>query len=52
MKGDAAYFVERAKQERTAAMRAAKLEAREAHLELARRYDELVSALTAHESGA
>jgi hypothetical protein len=49
MKADAAYFSERAGQERAAAMRAANLQAREAHLELAKRYDELVTAVAAHE---
>jgi len=51
MKGDAVYFGERAKQERTAAMRAANLQAREAHLELAKRYDDLAAALVTNEHG-
>jgi hypothetical protein len=50
MKGDSAYFGERASQERAAAMRAANLQAREAHLELAKRYDELAGALVSHEA--
>jgi hypothetical protein len=50
MKGDATYFGERARQERAAAMKAASLPAREAHLELAKRYDELATALVSHES--
>jgi hypothetical protein len=44
MQCDSAYFVERAKQERAAAMRASSRQAREAHLEMARRYDELADA--------
>ena len=49
MKGDATYFGERARQERAAAMRAANLQAREAHLDMAKRYEELAGALVAHE---
>jgi hypothetical protein len=49
MTGDAAYFAERARQERAAAMQAANLQAREAHLEMARRYDELAGALASPE---
>ena len=45
MTGDAAYFAERAGQERAAAMQATNLQAREAHLEMAKRYDELAHAL-------
>jgi hypothetical protein len=45
MTGDAAYFAERARQERAAAIQTANLQAREAHLEMARRYDELAHAL-------
>jgi crotonobetainyl-CoA:carnitine CoA-transferase CaiB-like acyl-CoA transferase len=52
MKADGAYFSERARQERAAAMRAANLEAREAHLELAKRYDALVEASAAPEIAA
>jgi len=50
MKDDAAYFGERARQERAAAMQAASLQAREAHLEMARRYDELAHALSSPEA--
>jgi hypothetical protein len=49
MKSDQAYFADRAKQERAAAMRAVSLSAREAHLELASRYDDLVDGLIAHD---
>ena len=49
MKGDAAYFSRRAAQEREAAMRAALPSARQAHLELAARYDDLSSAITERE---
>jgi len=52
MKGDATYFGERARQERAAAMRAANLPAREAHLDLAKRYEALAGALVAPELGA
>ena len=49
MNGDAAYFQRRALAEREAGMRAAHLNAREAHLEMARRYEEFASALASHE---
>jgi hypothetical protein len=49
MKSDQVYFAERAKQERAAAMRAVSLSAREAHLELASRYDDLVNGMLAHD---
>ena len=48
---DGAYFSERAAQERAAAMRAANLQAREAHLEMAKRYDELLAALPVNQRG-
>jgi hypothetical protein len=49
MNGDAAYFRRRAVEEKIAGMRAAHPRAREAHLQMARRYDEFASALTSHE---
>lgn len=48
---DAAYFSQRAAQERAAAMRAANVQAREAHLELAKRYDELITLMALSERG-
>ena len=51
MQGDSAYFAERAKQERAAAMRASSRQAREAHLEMAKRYDQLADSRVAHEPG-
>lgn len=45
MEGDAAYFDRRAREERTAALKALHPEARKAHLEMAGRYDELASAI-------
>ena len=52
MEGDIGYFSRRADQERAAAMQAASLQAREAHLEMAKRYDELAGALASHEQGS
>jgi hypothetical protein len=49
MEGDAAYFARRAREERIAAMKAAHPNAREAHLDMARRYHELASAIASHE---
>ena len=49
MEGDAAYFRSRASQEREAAMSAAHPKARQAHLELAERYDDLAGSITAQE---
>jgi hypothetical protein len=48
MEGDAVYFSRRANEERSAAMKAAHPNARQSHLELAARYDELASAIAAH----
>jgi hypothetical protein len=39
------YFIRRAHEERTAAMRAANPNVRRSHLEMATRYDELVKAI-------
>jgi hypothetical protein len=49
MESDVAYFVRRAGEEREAAMKAAHLNARQAHLEMARRYDDLAQSITARE---
>lgn len=45
MQSDAVYFSRRASEERDAAGNAACATAREAHLEMAERYDELATAL-------
>jgi hypothetical protein len=50
MEGDAAYFGRRAREEREAAMRAAHPAAQHAHLEMARRYDDLGTAIASSES--
>jgi hypothetical protein len=49
MKGDSHYFSRRASEERAAAGTAANAPAREAHLELAERYDELAAAAAPRE---
>ena len=49
MKSDAAYFTRRATDERAAAGKAAHAAARQAHLELAGRYEELARAIRSHE---
>lgn len=46
MEGDVEYLRRRAQQEKEAAMQAAHPKAREAHLELARRFDEFAQAAT------
>lgn len=51
MESDSAYFARRAANERVAAMKAAHPTARQAHLELAKRYDELARAIAATELG-
>lgn len=43
------YFGRRAGEERRAAMKAAHPGVRQAHLEMARRYDDLVEAIAAHD---
>lgn len=47
MEGDAIYLNRRASEERIAAMKAAHPNARRAHLEMARRYEELANAIAA-----
>jgi hypothetical protein len=49
MKGDANYFSRRANEERVAAMKAAHPSARRSHLEMAERYAELASAISAYQ---
>jgi hypothetical protein len=49
MEGDAAYFSRRAEEERNAASKAIHLKAREAHSELANRYEDLASAIAARQ---
>jgi len=49
MESDIAYFRRRASDERTAALQASEPAARDAHRELAERYEDLVHAMTAHE---
>jgi hypothetical protein len=44
MENNAGYFARRASEERQAALKSAHVNAREAHLTLARRYDELANA--------
>lgn len=44
MEGDVAYLCRRAQQEREAAMKAAHPKAREAHLEMAARFDDFAQA--------
>lgn len=46
MENDQVYFTRRAAEERLAAMRSANTVVREAHLEMARRYDERIVALS------
>ena len=49
MEGDTAYFRRRASDERAAGMKAAHPGARDAHLELAGRHDELANAIERRE---
>ena len=49
MEGDSVYFSRRANEERIAAMKASHPAARQAHLDLANRYDELSAAIGSHE---
>jgi hypothetical protein len=49
MEGDFVYFGRRALEERAAAMKAAHPAARQAHIDLAGRYDELASAIDSHQ---
>jgi hypothetical protein len=46
MESDVSYFRRRASDERSAAMQARLVQARQAHLELAERYEDLVRAIT------
>jgi len=48
MEPDFAYFSRRAKEEREAAMKAPHPGARQAHIEMADRYNEFASAIAAH----
>jgi hypothetical protein len=52
MEGDVNYFGRRARDERVAAMKAAHPQARQAHLELAERYDELAAAISSQQQFA
>lgn len=49
MESDTVYFARRASEERAAAMKASHVTARQAHLEMAQRYEELATAITARE---
>jgi hypothetical protein len=49
MEGDVAYLIRRASEERAAAMRARHPNARQSHLELAARYQEMADAIIARE---
>ena len=49
MESDVIYFGRRANEERRAAMQAAHPDVRQAHLEMAQRYDDLVTAIDARE---
>jgi hypothetical protein len=48
MEADFTYFRRRAREEREAAMKAPHAGARQAHVEMADRYDELAEAIAAH----
>ena len=50
MEGDAGYFARRAKEERDASSRAAHPNARQAHIEMAQRYEDLAGAIHSHEA--
>jgi len=52
MEGDSVYFRRRAEAERDAASKAANETARNIHLEMAERYDEMASAIAAREGYA
>jgi len=49
MESDTIYFRRRASEERTAALNTRHLRARQAHLEMAARYEDLVRAIVARE---
>ena len=48
MEGDFNYFSRRAREERVAAMKAPHPTARQAHADMAERYDDLATAIAAH----
>ena len=48
MEHDVIYFSRRAQEERTVAMQSANPKARRSHLDLAKRYDELVKGIESH----
>ena len=50
MQGDAIYFGRRATEERLAALKCVHPGARQSHLELAKRYDELANAISSTQS--
>jgi hypothetical protein len=50
VEGDAIYFGRRAKEERIAALKCTHPNARQSHLEMASRYDELANAIAVHEA--
>jgi hypothetical protein len=50
MEADASYFVRRASEERLAARKCDHPGARQSHLEMASRYDELANAIQSHQS--
>lgn len=49
MEDDVSYFMRRASQQREAAMRSSDLRARQAHLEMADRYQDLATSIEARE---
>jgi hypothetical protein len=49
MEGDAGYFARRAKEERDASSKAAHPSARQAHIEMAQRYEDLAGAIKTQE---
>lgn len=49
MEADVAYFRRRASEEKTAALQARHPSARQSHLELAERYEDLVRGISAHQ---
>ena len=49
VESDAVYFARRASEERSAALQARDARARQAHVELAERYEDLVRAITARD---
>lgn len=52
MESDTEYFRRRASEERTAALQARDSRARDAHLEMADRYEDLVRGITGHGQAA